>query len=59
MRVGSVVLIGQDATSWMFVAAGREFSVAGFSKPVELDVVGAGATEMVFGVEASGVVVVD
>ena len=43
----------------MFVAAGGEFSVAGFSKPVELDVVGAGVTEMVFGVEASGVVVAD
>ena len=59
MCVGSVVLIGQDATLWMFVAAGGEFSVAGFSKPVELDIVGVGATEMVFGVEASGVIVVD
>ena len=59
MRVGSIVSIGQDATSWMFIATGREFSVVGFSKPVELDVVGVGVTEMVFRVEASGVVIAD
>ena len=59
MHVGSIVSIGQDATLWMFVAAGGEFLVVGFSKLVELDIVGAGATEIVFRVEASGVVIVD
>ena len=40
------------------VAVGGEFSVVEFSKPVELEAVGAGPTEVVFKVGASGMVVV-
>ena len=57
--MGYAVSTELDATLWIVsVAVGGEFSAAEFSKPVELEGVEAGPTEVVFKVGASGMVVV-